>query len=264
MLDFYILVDDKPLPEYPEQADLNYAPTPTKTKLIDSHMRHLALILVILVLAGCSKDSEPTQRLPEFEYPFDSLDNGKIFVYKRQQTGEYSYVSHKRIKEAGVDYLVQETYNKKERVSGGKYRITNDASESVESYMYTYTDSLSGKFTKDQAEFYSRNIVDGKKYRGIYLELNVTTSNNIKAKMAFTETFKREDKITIGDRELDVIVFDARMNVKASHRYIPFLSSETVYTGENIYAKHLGLVKYWSESNDERFDWELVQIKNMD
>jgi hypothetical protein len=62
---------------------------------------------------------------------------------------------------------------------------------------------------------------------------------------------------------LDVVIFDTEIDIHGSARIIPIFSSRSVYIGENIYAKKLGLVKYWTKMDDERFDWELVEIKNI-
>ena len=64
------------------------------------------------------------------------------------------------------------------------------------------------------------------------------------------------------NEDFDVIVFTNDIKVSASHRYIPFLSSESVYTGENIYAIGLGLVKYSTKKDKELNEWELVSIMN--
>lgn len=228
-------------------------------------MGHLRYLLIIIFFTNCSGDKVAIQRLKEFEYPLDSLDKGKIFVFKRTPDGEYYYVEQKRVKESGTDFILQETYDTKQRVSAEKYKITEDGKELVESYLYNYPDSLSKNFIKDKGEVYElRNITDGHKYRGTYLELRILTSGNIKGQTIAKETFKREDKLMVNNQVVDVLVFTNDMKVSARHRYIPFFSSESVYTGENIYARQLGLVKYNTRKGDEFFEWELVDIKNLD
>jgi hypothetical protein len=228
-------------------------------------MRLLIFASVFIFITSCSSDVEPVQRLFDYEYPLDSLDQGKIFVYKRSPPGEFYFVEQKRLKQDGTEYILQETYDTKERVSSEKYLITETGKELVESYLYFYSDSLSKNFKKKRGEIVSyKNKLDGKKFPGIYIELHIVPEVYYKGESIFTETFKKEDKLLIGDNMLDVVIFDTEIDIHGSARIIPLFSSRSVYIGENIYAKKLGLVKYWTKMDDERFDWELVEIKNID
>jgi len=226
-------------------------------------MRLLIYFTIIGLLTNCSGDKEPIQRLTDYEYPLDSLNNGKIFVYERHPPGQYFFIQQKRTKENGTDYIIQETFDTKQKVSAEKYRVTEQGKELIESYLYYYPDSLSS--IKDRGEIIElKNIGDYKQYRGMYFEFHITTSGNISAKSTTKETFNREAVIELGNKKLDVIIFNNILEISARHKYIPFFSSESVYTGENYYAKRLGLVKYWTKKDNERFDWELVEIKNLD
>lgn len=68
-------------------------------------MRHLKYVLIILFFTNCSGDKVAIDRLKGFEYPLDSLDKGKLFVYKRSPGDEYYYVEQKRVKESGTDFV---------------------------------------------------------------------------------------------------------------------------------------------------------------
>ena len=227
-------------------------------------MRQLIIILLTGLFASCSGDKEPIQRLGEFEYPLDSLSRGKIFVYKNKSDGEYYYVEQKRITESGIDFIIQETYSKDQRVSAEKYKITDTSKELIESYLYSYPDSLSKSFIKDKAEVYEFKNLKGQKYRGTYSELRIITSSNIKATVTTKEEFKNEGKLKINNQILDVLIFTSDIKTTARHRYIPFFSSETVYTGEHTYAKQIGLIKYTTNTDTESSEWELVDIKNIE
>lgn len=227
-------------------------------------MRQCIIVLLAALFAGCTGEKEPIQRLTEFEYPLDSLGKGKVFVYKEKSDGGYRYVEERKVRESGIDFLMLEIYSENQRVSSDKYKITDTGSELVESYIYHYPDSVSEKFTKDKTDVYEVKNLSGKKFRGTYLELRTVTSSNIKAAMTAKEEFKSEGKLEVGNQLLDVLVFTSHVKVTARHRYIPFFSSETVYTGEYIYAKGLGLVKYTANTDTESSEWELVDIKDIE
>lgn len=227
-------------------------------------MRLIICLVLNLLFASCSQTKEPIQRLTEYEYPLDSLDHGKIFVFKRNHPEDYYFVEQRRVREGNADFIIQETYGTKQRISAEKFRITEDGQELVEAFLYHYPDSLSNTFTKDKAEIVeNRNMEDGKQFRGTYSELRVS-SWAVQGSSITKTSFSRTDKLAIGDNFIDVIVFGCTLETKASLKYLPFISSESIYTGENIYARRLGLIKYWTQKGTERLDWDLIEIRNID
>ena len=229
------------------------------------HIRHLFYLLTIILLSNCSSDKEPIKRLEGYEYPLDSLREGKIFVYKKNVPNEYYFVEQKLIKENDVEYILNESYDLKEKVSAGKFKLTNEGIEEIETYLYRYPDSLKNEYQKDKGEILeSKNITDGQKYRGSFIKMKILTSGNIRGNMTAQQIFIREDKLKFNGQDLNVLVFTNDITVKAWHRFVPFFSSETTYTGENYYARELGLVKYSTNTDTEKFEWTLNEIKKID
>jgi hypothetical protein len=93
--------------------------------------------------------------------------------------------------------------------------------------------------------------------------MKILTSGNIRGNMTAQQKFLREDKLQLNGQDVDVLVFTNDITVKAWHRFIPFFSTETIYTGENYYARGLGLVKYSSNTDTENFEWTLEEIKKI-
>ncbi len=229
------------------------------------HIKHSFYLLTIILLSNCSSDKEPIKRLVGYEYPLDSLREGKIFVYKKNVPNEYYFVEQKLIKENDVEYILNESYDLKEKVSASKFKLTNEGIEEIETYLYRYPDSLKNEYQKDKGEILeSKNITDGQKYRGSFIKMKILTSGNIRGNMTAQQIFIREDKLKFNGQDLDVLVFTNDITVKAWHRFVPFFSSETTYTGENYYARELGLVKYSTNTDSEKFEWTLKEIKKID
>jgi|GEM_PF-2365367 len=231
-------------------------------------MRNILYLLILISISACS-DNEPIhreaiQRLKEFEYPLDSLRDGKVFIYTND-LGEYFFVEQKKVTENGVDYILKESCEAKKKSSSEKFKMINNEIELIETYIYDYPDSLSDEFTKDKAEILeTRNLNDGLKYRGSILKL-AQSIGNFRGKMTTKQTFIREDKLQIIGQNLDVLVFTNDIYAKAWHRYVPFFSTQTTYTGENYYARGLGLVKYTTKADAEETDeWTLYEIRNLD
>lgn len=193
----------------------------------------------------------------------DSLENGKVFVYKNY-LNEYLFLEQRKVTENGINYILTESYDEKQRSSSDKFRVTDDKIELIETYIYDYPDSLSKDFKKDKANILeTRNLNEGLKYRGYTLTLTILIGGNFKGKMTTKETFIREDKLQLKGKEFDVIVFTNDIDVKAWHRFVPFVSSQTIYTGEKYYARGLGLVKYTTKSEAEESEWTLDEIKSL-
>jgi hypothetical protein len=185
-------------------------------------------------------------------------------VYKKNIPNEYYFVEQKLVKENGVEYLLNESYDLKEKISAGKFKIANGGIEQIETYLYRYPDSLKNEYQKDQGEILeSKNINDGQKHRGSFIKMKILTSGNIRGNMTAQQKFLREDKLQLNGQDVDVLVFTNDITVKAWHRFIPFFSTETIYTGENYYARGLGLVKYSSNTDTENFEWTLEEIKKI-
>jgi hypothetical protein len=219
---------------------------------------------MVILLSNCSSDKEPIQRLQGYEYPFDSLRDGKIFVYKKNVPDECYFVEQKLVRENGTDYIINESYDLKKKISGEKLKVTVDGLEQIETYLYQYPDSLKNEYQKEKGEIVeSKNINDGQKYRGFFVKINILTSGNIRGSMTVQQTFIREDKLQFNGQELDVLVFTNDITAKAWHRFIPFFSSETIYTGENYYARGLGLIRYSTNTDTEKFEWTLEEIRKM-
>jgi hypothetical protein len=228
------------------------------------HIKHSFYIVTFILLSNCSGDRGPIQRLTGYEYPLDSLRDRKIFVYKKNVPNEYYFVEQKLIRENDTEYILNESYDLKQKISAGKFRITKDGIEEIETYLYRYPDSLKNEYQKDKGEILeSKNITDGQKYRGSFIKMKILTSGNIRGNMTAQQTFIREDKLPFNGQDLDVLVFTNDITVKAWHRFIPFFSSETIYTGENYYARGIGLVKYSTNTDTEKFEWTLVDIKKV-
>jgi len=229
------------------------------------HIRRSFYLLIFILLSNCSSDKEPIQRLVGYEYPLDSLRDGKIFVYKKNVPSEYYFVEQKLVRENDVEYILSESYDLKEKISAGKFKLTNEGIEEIETYLYRYPDSLKNEYQKDTGEILeSKNLADGQKYRGSFIKMKILTSGNIRGNMTAQQTFIREDKLQFNGQDLDVLVFTNDITVKAWHRFIPFFSSETIYTGENYYGRGLGLVKYSTNTDTEKFEWTLKEIKKID
>ena len=227
-------------------------------------MRKVTIILLCALLTSCTRDREPIQRLKDYEYPLDSLDHGKFFVFRQKSNGEYFYIEQRRITELGIDFIVQDTYSGGRRESTDKIAVAGNGKELVETYFYEYPDSSSEKYIKQKGEIYQwSNLYDGQKYRGTQVELGILTSSNIKGVTMSKEVFSRGEKQWVNGKTLDVLVFTSEMEVSAHAKYLPFLSNKTVYSGENVYAKGLGLVRYSRITKDETSEWELVDIKNV-
>jgi hypothetical protein len=227
------------------------------------HVRQSFYLITFILLSNCSNDNEPIRRLEGYEYPLDSLRDGKIFVYKKNVPNEYYFVEQKLVKENDVEYIINESYDLKEKISAGKFKITNEGIEEIETYLYSYPDSLKNEYQKDRGEILESKNINGQKYRGSFIKMKILTSGNIRGNMSAKQTFIREDKLHFKGQDLDVLVFTNDITVKAWHRFIPFFSSETIYTGENYYARGLGLVKYSTNTGTEKFEWTLEEVKKI-
>jgi hypothetical protein len=220
--------------------------------------------IVVLFLAGCFSRREPISRLKEFEYPMDSLLSGKIFVYRKNLPGEFTFTEARLVKENGTDFLVYEMYDAKKKISAEKFAITNDGTEQIDAFFYDYPDSTSNEFEKVRMEIVeSTNIDDGLKYSGLRREMEGTSSNDFTGEMEMRHRFIREDSIEILGQHIDALVFTNDVRVKAWYRYLPFFSSETTYTGEYYLARGLGVVKYSSNTEKEKSEWTLQEIRSV-
>jgi hypothetical protein len=227
-------------------------------------IKYLFYLLTLILLSNCSSDKEPIHRLEGYEYPLDNLKDGKIFVYEKNIPNEYYFVEQKLVKENDIDYILHETFDLKQKVSAAKFKLTKEGIEEIETYLYRYPDSLKNEYQKDKGEILeSKNLIDGKKYRGSFIRMKISTSGNIRGNMTAQQRFIREDKLQLNGQKLDVLVFTNDIIVKAWHRFIPFLSSETIYTGENYYARGIGLVKYSTNTDTEKFEWTLKEIREI-
>jgi hypothetical protein len=235
-----------------------------------NHMRSvtgLPCIISFILFSNCSGDTEPIRRLHGYEYPWDSLKDGRIFVYRKNTPGEYLFIERRLVNENGVEYVLSESYDLNKKISAEKFRLTTAGLEEIETYLYRYPDSLKNQFQKDKGEILeSRNILDGQKYRGSIFKMKILTSGNIQGKMTVQETYIREDRIRLTEKDslLNVLIFKSDMTVKAWHKFLPFFSSETIYTGENFYGEGLGLVRFSTNTANETSEWTLERIDKLD
>lgn len=166
--------------------------------------------------------------------------------------------------ENGVDYLVYETYNTKQKLSSDKFIVSNNSSQFIETYLYTYPDSLKDDYQKDKGEILEvKNLNDGLKYRGTLIKTKNLTSGKFSCSAVTRERFACEDIFQLKDRNVDVLVFSSETEAKAWLKLFPLFSTKTKYIGENYYARGLGLVKFSMGTDTEYSEWTLIKIKDL-
>lgn len=232
--------------------------------MLVSHTRYIFCLFLLISLSSCTVDNEPIERLKDFEYPLDSLNKGKLFVYKKNAPQEYFFIEQKRMTDNGVDYLLYETYNTKQKLSSDKFIVSNSGIQFIETYLYTYLDSLNDDYKKDKGEILEvKNLNDGLKYRGTLIKTKNLTSGKFAGSAVTRERFAREDKFRLKDRSVDVLVFTSETEAKAWLKLFPLFSTKTKYTGENYYARGFGLVKFSMGTDAKYSEWTLIEIKNL-
>ncbi len=219
---------------------------------------------LFLLLSACGPDKEPISRFIDFEYPLDSLRRGKVFVYKKNVPNDYHFVEDKLVDENGMRYILRETSNMSGRVSSEKYAVRDNGIEVMEVLFYRY-DSLTKESVTDQTELTElKNLDNGLPYRGYSVEINITEGQgSTEGKVSSKQIFIRQDKLDVMQQRVDVLVFTNDFVVSSWYKYLPFISKSITYTGENYYARGLGLVKYSQVTAGQNFEWELVAIRNL-
>lgn len=214
------------------------------------------------MLANCSsRDREPVARLVDYEYPLDSLCKGKILRYKKKGSNKYSEFRLGCMKEEGQDYLIEVMLKSGKPQADYKYRITPTDRELVASSTYLYENTLSDVYTKEAVTITAfRPILDGSKYRGIFIEEDVATRGGYSGEVLFEEVFSREGAMRIDGQEVATVIFNTKGETSAWVTYLPIISTKSIYEGENVYAKGKGLVRFWLETENKREEWELVEI----
>lgn len=228
-----------------------------------SYKNSTIYFIACLMLVNCTNKNEPLVRLPDYEYPLDSLREGKVFVYKKNRTNELAFLEQWVMEENGSDFIVAEWYDTRQKLSASKIKVTPDAMEEVASYLYYYPDSLSSEYDKIKGKIVeSRNTDDGKAYKG-YVTAVDTDAGYIQGSVTTRQVFQKEDKFRFQGQDLDALVFASETTSKGWFKFIPFISNKTVYKGNSYYARGLGLVRYGMNTETEKSEWMLVEIRKM-
>jgi hypothetical protein len=221
-------------------------------------MRLFLALFGIVVLARCT-NPEPLERIPEYEYPLDSLADGKVFTYRERNTGKPLFVKRKRVIENGITYIDEETYNELISISAARIRINTRDAKYVACYEYSQQDTGLIKIPAQIKE--SKNLQDGKKYRGIHFVWTILHMDKYWQRSAMDEVFDRQDTVHVGGNAVDVLVFSVHRTYTTKNRYFPFTTmGESNSSGEMYYARGMGPVRFTNRDDSEEWFWTLESI----
>jgi hypothetical protein len=217
------------------------------------------VFLAAAILWGCSR-YEPVESLGEYDYPIDSIGNGKLFTFERTPEGETLGVKLTLGEENGNQFLIERGYTNGQLYYERKYEITKSHRQLTEWYFYSSYDTL-GKVKGEIIEF--RNVEDDTKYKGLKIKARFVTDDNTKSVFNSRETFQKDTAFRWGDTIVPALKFSTTSTMGTNHAYIPLFGEEEKYTGEAFVAKGIGLIQYSTNSEDEAYVWNLVKIENL-
>lgn len=215
-------------------------------------MRFLIILLGILTLAACNS-SEPLEILQEYEYPLDSLADGKMFIFHEKGTDQATSYTRKKVVEGNAVYMAEQDYQNGVILMASKIRITKKGAL----YEACYRDSLH-KIMHDwlPVTVESHNVLIGKPYRGTHKVFRYK-SGDYWERLVLDETFEKHDTLHWNGTPVDVLVFTYSQKHSIRNRHFPYdLFSEDTETGKKYYAKGLGLIRFTAGSAN----WTLAEI----
>ena len=218
-------------------------------------MRTIIFFIFICLLESCHSQRNDKTFIPkEYQYPVDSILNGKTFVYQKQGTSEKNYTDFK-LKTIGdnkylisVQYLADKTED--------SVLTLNDKTKEIYSFSFNDGKLLKGVVTQDTV------INDGAKLgkrikRTIFKADDYTSDNTSELEYLKDTTYTWKSKKidctvvkAISTTQLISNSSDSSRQALTSYHYL--------YFGKNI-----GLVEYITSFKDEHYVFELIAINDI-
>lgn len=216
---------------------------------------------------GCS-DIDPVSRLVKYEYPRDSLQTGKRFVYKKMISSpdvnydSIVFINRKVIENDGETYFVLEGGEQSGPFrSRDIFRIVPGGYEYSDSYYFDIEFDSKKKDSVRNSILLFRSV-PGYKYRGVVIR-SKTSIDNVTFESKLTETFLREDSIAIMGKMYHALTFQTRTEISSKNRLLPFKITESAYDGEYTLAEGMDMVSYSTNMRGVKEVWQLVRIEDL-
>ena len=218
-------------------------------------MRPLLLFISICFFDSCISQRNSQTYIPkQYQYPEDSILNGRTFVYQNIRTSEENYTDF-RLKTVGnKKYLISVQYlpNKTE----DSVITLNDKTEEIYSFSFGDGKPLKGLVVQDT--IINNETKLGKRIKRTIFKANDYTSDNVSEL-----EYLKDTTFTWQERKIDCIV----LKVTSTTQLISYSSDssrQALASYHNLYyGRNIGLLKYTTSFNNEHYEFVLKKIKDI-
>ena len=219
------------------------------------------IFFLIPLIISCSNDTQPeNSTMSGFNYPIDSLEIPKVFIYQRiDSTDILSYSLHQLIVKENQKILIKSTLGYQNTRDSSISELINNIPVLKETYMISKEFkthniiTLKGEILK--------NIDNGtdRKTKIKYKEesfITTISTHKIKADTAIIYRFK-------GENHTCMKTYD-KQTISIRFRKFPIINRKREQNGEFIFAKDLGLVFYsiTDKKSNSTIKYQLKEIIN--
>jgi hypothetical protein len=213
---------------------------------------------------GCDRVEE-VQSIDEYDVPFKSDIAQRIYTYVRQPGGDtivHKYVYADFVRNRYSQIIKVNSVTTAERI----YEVKNKRKILVAEYEHRPMDDFYGPGEKIKGDIlqYEEFDLGHQRFKGLMTKITFASSDG------FVKTLIEKDtgisdtvQLWLGE-DIKALQVHYDLTITEGIKYVPFFKRTYEYTGRAFYAEGLGLVRWYSNFNDEQYETKLVSIKNLD
>jgi len=214
-------------------------------------------IVIMIVVSACKEKHD--KAFEGYLYPYDSLINPKVFVYKRTDTaGNYFCRYKKVVVENGKKYLITTSLSEQSMKDSSKNLIVGEQAEPVD--IFVLMKNKGGK-----ASSLTKGVIKKYKCSDKYRLLDVLYENpfnEASSQIQVESTFNSFITMQYHDKSYNCMLVDDLYKFKIKNKNVPAASGSFNVKYKSVLAKGLGMIQYslYDKKKGKTYNWELDTI----
>jgi hypothetical protein len=220
-------------------------------------------IVIAIIAWSCGCKEKHDTAFDGFLYPYDSLVNPKVFVYRRTDTTDsYFYRYKKVVTENGKKFLITTSLGVQNMKDSSKNLITGEKAEPVDIYVLMKTKG-------GNASSLTKGVIKKFEYSDKYRLLDVLYENPFNessSQMQVESSFNSFITMQYRNKSYSCVLFDDIYKFKVNNKNVPSQASAFSLKYKSVLAKGLGMIQYTliDKKKDRSYNWELDTIVDYD
>lgn len=217
-------------------------------------MHIIKFFIFICLFESCHSQRDDETFIPkEYQYPEDSILNGKTFVYQKSGTSEKNYTDFKLKIIDNKKWLISVQYSADK--TEDSVLTLNDKTKEIYSFSFNDGKPLNGLVAQDTV------INDGTKL-GKRIKRTVFKTDDYTSDNTSQLEYLKDTIFTWKSRKIDCIVMKAVSTTQLINNSDS--SRQALSSFHNLYfGKNIGLVKYSTDYKEEHYMFELTEINDI-